>query len=186
MLAPKPSAVVPRVRREPPMSPPPPGPIDPAALDRIPESRFVMTASFENRRAGMAVRWVQRAALAPHSISLALPKGHVISPIVRDARAFGLCQIASDDRMLDRRFDNAEPDEVDPFDALEVFRLETGAPMLRRAVMCLDCRVSMHIDFDADHELFVAEVVAAVIGAGHDAPIVRCAGSVWNRDETRS
>lgn len=125
----------------------------------------------------MTVHWVQRAALAPHSISLALPKGHIISPIVRDARAFGLCQIPSDDRILDRRFEREPNPDNDPFDALDVFRLETGAPMLHRAAACLDCRVSMHIDFDADHELFVAEIVAAVRGKG--APIVRCVGGDW-------
>ncbi len=151
-------------------------PIDPAALDGIPESRYIMTASFENRRAGLMVRWVQRAAFAPHSISLAMPKGQIISPLVRDARAFGLCQIASDDRMLERHFSQpVRDDDDDPFDAIEIFQLHTGAPLIKRAAMCLDCRVSMHIDFDADHELFMAEVVAA--SNCPSSPIVYCAGS---------
>ena len=81
--------------------------------------------------------------------------------------------------MLDRRFADEPKPEIDPFDALDVFRLETGAPMLRRAAACLDCRISMHIDFDADHELFVAEVVAAARGNG--APIVLGAGGEWTQ-----
>ena len=158
-------------------SPPPPGPpIDVNALAAIPESCYVMTAAFEARRAGMLVCWVQRAALAPHSISLALPKGHLISPIVRDARAFGLCQIDAADGSIVRRFEQTKED-LDPFDGMATFRLETGAPLLERACACLDCRVSMHIDFDADHELFVAEVVAGRRGPG--VPIVHCIDQTW-------
>jgi len=95
---------------------------------------------------------------------VALPKGEPISPLIRDSRAFGLCITAEDDRSIARRFattphhDN-QPHHDDPFHAFEPYTLETGSPLLPRAAACLDCRVTMHLDVETDHELYIAEVV---------------------------
>jgi flavin reductase (DIM6/NTAB) family NADH-FMN oxidoreductase RutF len=158
----------------------PPPPLHPA-LTRIPRSRYVLTASFEGRRAGLCVDLVQVAAALPPSVSLALPKGRPISPLVRDARCFGLCQVEAGDRFWARKFPDEHPGDpelqsADPFDGVAVVTHDTGAPLLARALTWLDCRVTMHIDFDSDHELYIAEVVGAALNSADGSPLVRIAG----------
>lgn len=144
------------------------------ALARIPTGICVMTAAYDGKRTGLCVHLVQRAADTPPSVSVAMQKGHPISPLIRDARAFGLCIVADDDRFLERRFTDADFNEDDdPFDAIETTVRETGAPLITRSLTSLDCRVSMHIDFDSDHEIYIAEVVAAVINHPAGTPAVR-------------
>jgi flavin reductase (DIM6/NTAB) family NADH-FMN oxidoreductase RutF len=145
------------------------------ALRLIPHGVFVMTAAHDGRRLGLRVGFVQLAAIDPPSVSIALPKGQPISPLVRDAHSFGLCIIAEAERSLARRFAATDDDDefgADPFDALACYTLETGSPLLERAAACLDCEVSMHIDCETDHELYIATVIASRV----NEPIERSAG----------
>ena len=147
------------------------------AIARIPSGVFVMTAAYDGKRTGLRVHLVQRAADFPPSVSVALQKGHPISPLVRDARAFGLCLVAEDDHFLGRRFIDADFNEDDdPFDAIEVVTRETGSPLISRAMAWLDCSVSMHIDFDSDHEIYIAEVVDSAVNHPQAIPGVRALG----------
>lgn len=146
------------------------------ALDRLPRSLFVMTAQFEHTRLGVLVQWVQRCASAPVCVSVALLKGHPISPLIRDSHAFALCSVTDADRLLLKKFEHtpgpiepspnyrpgvAAPPREDPFMSLDVDSLVTGSPVLRRASTALDLRVMMHLDFESDHEMYIGEVVAA-------------------------
>ncbi len=160
-----------------------PHPTVPKCLWQVPRGLFIMTAAWEGVRAGLRVDLVQVAATDPPSVSVALPKGMPISPLVRDARAFGLCIASDADAAVARRFehdrtpshtDSEHPTSMpDPFDGFDTAELETGAPLLKRAVCCLDCRVTMHIDFEADHELFIAEVVAGLPVNDDAGPAIR-------------
>ena len=116
------------------------------------------------KRIGVVVELLQRAAADPPSISLALPKGQPISPIVRDSHAFGICVVPEGDPFLPRHFarrDVGVEDITDPFDGIGIYTLETGSPLIERAAACFDCSVTMHIDFEGDHELYVASVIAS-------------------------
>lgn len=156
----------------------PPAPGVPEALARLPGGLYVMTSAFDGARQGVCVRWVQQCAGEPACISVALFKGHPISPIIRDSRAFALCAISEQDRLLVRSFEHthiraAQPPggpvpppasptaREDAFLSFETETLLTGAPVLKRSALVLDCRVMMHLDFESDHELYIGEVVAA-------------------------
>lgn len=143
------------------VSPEPPPIGEQPALSLLPRGVFVMTAAFDGRRLGRCVELVQLASTDPPSVSLALPKGQPISPLVRDSHSFGLCLVPEGDSYLSRRFANADEEDGDPFDALACYTLETGSPLIERAVACFDCEVSMHIDFEGDHELYIAMVVGS-------------------------
>ena len=58
----------------------------------------------------------------------------------------------------------------DPFDALAVLTLETGAPILRTSPVAFDCEVVRHGDMDADHELYIGRVLAARVGSEGPEP----------------
>ncbi len=143
------------------------------ALGLLPSSRFVLTAAFDGDRGGYPLKWVQRVSVTPACIAVAIPKGHPTVPLVRDARAFAICLIGDDDRRTYRRFELAasaarDPDGstalLDPFDALAVEEGETGSPLIVSAQASFDCVLRSHVDFDADHELYVGEVVGARVG----------------------
>ena len=109
-------------------------------------------------------------------MAVALRKGHPISPLVRDARCFGLCQLSTENIYLSKRFLGDELDGSDPFAAIQVETLVTGAPILTRAMTGLDCRVTMHIDFEADCELYIAQVLDARVYHEDVGPFVEPGG----------
>jgi len=147
------------------------------ALRCLPSGFFVMTSAHDGKRAGMRLRSVQACADDPLLISVAARKGHRIDPLIRDSRSFAVCVIAPGDKLIDRTFPyetgiarsseytngnghvHTEHVESDPFDALPHTTMNTGAPVLERAVAVFDCEVVRRIDLEADHELFVGHVI---------------------------
>ncbi|MFG0285849.1 MAG: flavin reductase family protein [Phycisphaerales bacterium JB039] len=136
-----------------------------AAADRLPSGLFLMTAAHDTR-AGAIIRWAQRCAEEPVLVAVALPKGHTIAPVIRDSRAFGLCEVRPDDKLLLAKFSKPEPpdEQEDPFASLRVRTLKTGAPLLAGSTLALDCEVVRHFDLEADHEIYIGQVVAALGG----------------------
>lgn len=132
------------------------------AMRTLPSGHFLLTAAFESARAGQIVQWAQACASEPRLVCIAARKGHSVEPLIRDSHAFALCTLAPDDRFVLRKFSGDHPPDEggDPFDAVDVERLATGSPVLRRCVCALDCVVVRHFDLEADHEIYIGEVVA--------------------------
>lgn len=147
-------------------------------MKRLPSGLYVLTSAFENARLGVVVHRVVQCADEPLSVCVALRKGHAISPIIRDSHAFALCAMDDRDKLLLRKFEwpgdgaggpglgDTDPAAMcsplvrdDPFISLDTETLSTGSPLLKRCRFALDCRVSMHLDFESDHELYLAQVV---------------------------
>lgn len=155
---------------------PPPGHAHlPALLDRIPTGCFVLTAAYEDKRTGVIARSVQPCADEPVLLSVALRRGHGIEPLIRDSHAFAVCLINPQDRLLIHTFRETEHEENleephDPFDAVGARALSTGSPILDRAIAAFDCEVVRHFDLEADHQLYIGQVVAACQGRAHNNP----------------
>lgn len=129
-------------------------------LANLSRSSFVMTASHEGRRCGVCVRWVCACADEPLLISVALRRGHWIVPLIRDSHAFGLCSVDASDRLIALKFgENVRARDGDQFDAIGADRLASGAPALRRSEMLIDCQMSRLIDLEADHQLYIGQVM---------------------------
>ena len=124
---------------------------------------FVMSAAHDAQRSGFLVRWVQPCAESPILICAAAPRGHGVEPLIRDSHAFAISRIDATDVFLLRKFrDYVPPDEGgNPFESLAVEIMETGSPMLRRSDLVMDCTLVRHIEYDADHGLYIGQVVAA-------------------------
>lgn len=135
------------------------------ALGLIPGSLYIMTAHHEERDRGVMVTMVQQVAISPPMILVALPKGRPIIPTINNAHAFALCQVAEDDRLARRRFPIDRSADDDVFNTLDFIRGKTGSPILRRSVAYLDCEVVRHIDIEADHDLYIGQVIAAEVFA---------------------
>lgn len=133
------------------------------ALGQIPQGVFVMTSHHEERFSGVGVSWVQQVSFEPPMVMVALHKGRTITPLILESRAFALCQIGRDDRMLLKHFAEERNGGDDPFEGLEIARAESGSPIITRSAAFLDCRVVRHIDIDADHDLYIGRVLTAQI-----------------------
>jgi flavin reductase (DIM6/NTAB) family NADH-FMN oxidoreductase RutF len=140
------------------------------ALALLPSARSIMTAAFEQARAGVLVQWVMQCASSPVFICVAVLKGNRISPIIRDSRCFALCLVDGKSKLLLKKFDENAP-EGDQFDAFGVRGLKTGSPVLTCSIAAIDCEVVRHFDLEADHELYIGQVMdARVFGESATRP----------------
>jgi len=133
------------------------------ALAHLPTTTYVLTSAYDGERAGVLVEWVAPAASEPLLVSVSVLKGHSIEPLIRDSHAFALCRVDPEDRLIAKKFGvRCAPDERgDPFDSMHVRTLATGSPVIDRSAVVLDCEVVRHFDLEADHELYIGQVVAA-------------------------
>lgn len=139
------------------------------ALSRLPAGLFLMTAAFEDKRAGLIVRSVQQCADEPALIAVSARKGYAIAPLIRDSHAFVISQLTPEDRLAIRKFGPGRasfdpPDaDHDPFESFDVRTMTTGAPVLARSPMALECEVVRHFDLESDHEFYVGAVIGGLV-----------------------
>lgn len=127
-------------------------------LGLLPTMTCVLTSAFEQRRGGVLVRRAMQCADEPVCIAVAVPTGHRIATLIRDSHTFAICLLDRSNRLLMRKFDGRE--EGDPFDTIETLRLVSTSPIPARALAAIDCEVVRHYDLEADHEIYVGQVLA--------------------------
>lgn len=125
------------------------------ALGRVPQSLYVMTAQFEDRAMGVMISWVQQVGFDPPMVMAVLGKGRPIIPVLHDAHAFAICQIAKDDKLTLRRFAKGADDWENPFDGIDIFRAATGSPIISKSLAYMDCELVRHLDVEGDHDLYI-------------------------------
>lgn len=130
------------------------------ALDPTFGDRFILTSACESKRHGVFVTSAQPCGHEPPLVCIACRKGHPVDPIIRDGQCFALCRVSPGEKLLARKFAFDGDGRGDPFDALELERLVTGAPVLRRAKAVVDCHVVRHLDLEGDHQLYIGQAVA--------------------------
>ncbi len=132
------------------------GPAD--VLTQIPNGLFVLTASHDDCRSGSLVRWVQQCAEAPPMVVVSMRKGQSIEPLIRDSRAFALCQLDPSEIFLRRKFEVPHNHGEDPFVSLPTTCAPSGSPVLLRARAFIDCELMRHLDIESDYELYIGLV----------------------------
>lgn len=130
--------------------------------EQVPSGLFVLSTAYEGRRAGLVVRWVQRCAVEPPMVMVAIPRGQPVEPLILDSRCFTLCCINPAERLVLRRFEApaAECNE-DPFVAISTVNAPSGCPIIDRATCFIDCEVARHVELESDHRVYVGQVNAA-------------------------
>lgn len=136
---------------------------DPAmleALGRLPVTKFLLTAAHGMSRNGMIITHVHQTAVVPPTVILSVPKGQPLSPLIRDSRAFALCELAEGDLLLNRLFNT--PRELygdDPFLGLLLLNTASKLPVPRSVASWIECELVRHLDIEADHEVYVGRAV---------------------------
>jgi len=131
-----------------------------AVAAHIPHGLFIMTAAYEDASAGTLVRWVQRCSEDPVVVMVSLRRGQPIEPLIRDSRAFALCQISEDDRYLQRKFGGAcvSASDQECLISLSARSAPSGSPILEHAMSVMDCELLRNVDLDTDYRLYVGQV----------------------------
>ena len=134
------------------------------ALGRFPAAPFLLTASHGISRNGMLVSRVQQSSNTPPCVIVSVPKGQPLSPLIRDRRAFALCELAEGDLLLNRLF--AKPRELhgdDPFLGLALVETPLGLPVPRCIASWVECELIRHMDIESDFEVYVGRAVGGGI-----------------------
>ena len=156
----------------------PPG-VDPEDYDRLrrrvlwsfPTGLFVIGTAGEidgeRRHNLMTANLVVQVATSPKLVAVAIETGAVSAALAASGRCFAVSALAREDRTVVRRFVKPVDDVVyDPEgcptamagEAVRVVR--TGAPVLTRAALFVDCTVRELVELGS-HVLAVGEVVDA-------------------------
>ena len=146
------------------------------ALERIPCSDFLLTAGLGDFRGGILARWIQQVSAAPPMVLVAIEKGQPLSPIIRDARFFGLCEPRQDDRLLRKNFgenDDEPRPEGDPFIGMPLHITGHGVPIPRRVASWLECELVRHLDVEGSCELYVGLVHSAGVHEDPTPPVAK-------------
>ena len=148
-----------------------------AALGRIPSGLFILTAGYEDRRAGMLASWVQQVGFDPPMVSVAVAKGRPILPLISGSQQFGLCQLSEDDKILLRKFAGRGDPGEDPFLGFDLIPdTQTAVPILAHVLGYLECEVKAHLDVEGDHDVFVGKVLGGAYFDGRPFIHVRESG----------
>ncbi len=129
------------------------------ALAAFPNGLYVMTAAHDGRRSGLVARWAMQCSAEPPMVAVAIFRGHWAETLIRDSHCFAICRVDASDRLVQKKFSDSARRDCDPFDCLAVEKLSTGTPVLKRAISVLDCVVVRHLDLEADHSLYIGQVV---------------------------
>jgi len=134
------------------------------ALGALSAERFVITSAHDGKRAGVLATSVSMCAPDPPLVCVACRKGHVIGPVIRDSRRFGVFRVEEADRAALKKFDFENGERYEAFEGIPLDHFVTGSPIPRRAAMALDCELFRRIDLECECELYIGLVVAARVG----------------------
>ena len=130
------------------------------ALGRIPSGVFILTATHDGQPLAMMASWVQQVAFAPPSVAVAIAKERPAhAALSKSGATFALSVVPEGDTSLMKKYARGVPAGADPFDGVRVTRTANGTILLADALAYLECRATKVVEFGADHDLFLAEVI---------------------------
>src|SRR5690349_15895184 len=130
------------------------------ALGRIPSGVFILTAEHDGQPLAMMASWVQQVAFQPPTISIAIAKERPAhAALSKSGAMFALSVVPEGDTSLMKKYARGIPAGADPFEGVHTKRAKHGATVLSDALAYIECRVTKTVEFGADHDLFLAEVV---------------------------
>ena len=134
------------------------------AMGSWPSGVTIVTSRAGEKIHGMTVSDFSGVSLDPPLALVCAAKSSVTTGVIEEGRCFGVNILRLDQDALSNKF-ATKKDEFKRFDGVETFEAITGAPLLRAALVNLDCRVVATHDA-GDHLVFVGEIEEAHVGDG--------------------
>ncbi|MCH2136909.1 MAG: flavin reductase family protein [Phycisphaerales bacterium] len=140
--------------------------VNPAILSHLPQGRFLLTAHHGDTRTGLLTPWVAPCSDTPVLLTVSVPRGALVEPLIRDSRMFTLSMPDSDDRVLSRRFAGELDRTDDPFVGLDMHQLPNGGLSPARCGHWVECQLAGHLAPESDHRIYLGLVIASSMPKG--------------------
>jgi flavin reductase (DIM6/NTAB) family NADH-FMN oxidoreductase RutF len=138
-----------------------------ALFREIPSPVAVVTVDLSGEAAGLTIDSLVPLSLEPPLVGFAVRRHAALHELVRDAGAFAVSVLASEQEHLARHFARGVP-PIGLWTGIETTRGELGAPLIDGALGWIECRLSSEVAA-GDHTFFVGAVESARRGPGRDA-----------------
>ncbi|HIF91986.1 MAG: flavin reductase family protein [Myxococcales bacterium] len=135
-----------------------------AAMGSWPSGVTIVTSRVGEEIHGMTVSDFSGVSLDPPLALVCASKTSVTTGLIEEGGCFGVNVLRRDQDTLSNKF-ASKKDEFKRFEGVDTYEAKTGAPLLREALVNLDCRV-VAIHDAGDHVLCVGEIVDAQINEG--------------------
>lgn len=135
-----------------------------AAMGSWPSGVTIVTSRSGEQIHGMTVSDFSGVSLDPPLALVCAAKSAVTTRLIEAGRCFGVNVLRLEQDALSHKF-ASKKDEFKRFEGVEIFEAKTGAPLLRDALVNLDCRV-VAIHDAGDHVLYVGEIEEAHVSEG--------------------
>jgi flavin reductase (DIM6/NTAB) family NADH-FMN oxidoreductase RutF len=112
----------------------------------------------------MTVSDFSGASLDPPLALVCAAKTSVTTGVIEKGQCFGVNILQAGQAALSNKF-ASKKDEFKRFEGVDLFEAETGAPLLREALVNLDCRL-IAIHDAGDHVLCVGEIESVHVNDG--------------------
>jgi len=136
---------------------------------RLEYPMFVVTAAFEDERAGCLVGFTTQSSLVPVRFIACISRANHTFAVARRASVLAVHLLSADDGDLAELFGGRTGDSVDKFELCECQPGPGGAPILTRCSDWFAGRVLSRFEA-GDHDAFVLEPVAGDAGGGDARP----------------
>ena len=130
------------------------------ALGRIPSGVFILTAKHDDEVTAMLASWVQQTSFQPPTVTIAVSKDRPIVGLIRSSGRYAISVIPESDTTLAKRYARGVKPGEDAFANIATQQTPAGVPILADSLAWLECRLLNVFEFGADHDLYVAEVIA--------------------------
>jgi flavin reductase (DIM6/NTAB) family NADH-FMN oxidoreductase RutF len=135
-----------------------------AAMGSWPSGVTIVTSRAGEQIHGMTVSDFSGVSLDPPLAVVCAAKSSVTTGLIEEGQCFGVNVLRVSQDSLSNKF-ASKKDEFKRFDGVETFDAITGAPLIRDALVNLDCRV-VAIHDAGDHLLCVGEIEEAHVNDG--------------------
>ena len=130
------------------------------AIGKIPSGVYVLTArSSDGAQTAMLASWVQQASFSPLTLSVAMAKDRPAYDLIQRAGSFVLSVLGHGDTHFMKKYARGIPPNEDPFADIKINTTPTGQPYLADSLAWLECRLAKILEFNADHDLIIGEVL---------------------------
>jgi flavin reductase (DIM6/NTAB) family NADH-FMN oxidoreductase RutF len=130
------------------------------AMRRWASGVAVVTSCHDGQMHGMTVNSFSSLSLDPPRVAVTMANGTRSQQMVALSGVFAVTVLSASQQALADRFSGKTMKESDRFAGLDVFTMQTGAPMLTDGLAYLDCRVVQAVAMDHS-TLFIGQVLDA-------------------------
>jgi flavin reductase (DIM6/NTAB) family NADH-FMN oxidoreductase RutF len=150
-------------------------------LRMFPYGLYVVTArGADGIPAGFTANWVTQAGFEPPMVALAIAQDSHTLQLIRASGYFAVNTIADGNRDLLRRLGRPHAKAPDKFEGLPVGVAANGTPVLGDALGYIECAVRGELQYSADHQLIVGEVVDAAVFQEGETQTMAAAGMKYS------